>query len=154
MKREELIDLINECIEKIEAKNTTVVEEGKKVSIPADMKITVEDIEKASVFKRKVLAVVKYLEDNGADKKTISKNIVGMYYAVLGTTFANGVNSAKPYQPKVEFLAKLLKKYPEKSARVKKDISKTIAALEKKDNLTALQKAWLNDIEKAAKVLG
>lgn len=125
---------------------------GKKKHLPAEYKLTVEDFNKASVFKKKVTEIVNYMNKEGFTKEESTGPISALYWGVLGNTFA-ATGSAVRYEPKMNFLAPIIKKYciDKHIKRIKNDMEKTITALEKKDpnSMTPVQKAYYADIKSA-----
>jgi hypothetical protein len=89
------------------------------------------------------------MEDHDFTEAAIASAVYNMYYAILGTTFANGINSDEKYEPKLHFYATLANKYcnEDQKARIKQDIEQTITALNNRETLTTLQKAWMTDIK-------
>lgn len=142
--------------------NINLLQEGlglinRDPKIPDNMKINENDIKSASKFKSKVKALVYWMEKNGYSEKKISANIRGIYYSVIGVTFANGINSEEKYQPKMNFLATMVEDYCIDKAKeiIKKDLANTISSLDKIKSsgkeLTQLQKDYYDDINKAIK---
>lgn len=124
--------------------------------IPDNIKITSDDIISVSKFKSKSKALLLWMEKNGYSEKKISSSVKMWYFAIIGTTFANGINDTKKYQPKMVYMCQLVEDYcvDKHKASVKKDLQQTIDALEKakdKKELTQLQSDYYNDIKKAIK---
>lgn len=121
----------------------------KSLSIPKELKLGDDDIRSAAKFKSKSVKLIKYMEDNDFTEGKIANTVLTFYYAILGTTFANGINSDEKYEPKLQFYATLANKYcdEDQKARIKQDIEQTITALNNRETLTPLQKAWMADIK-------
>lgn len=169
MTKEELKDIIKECIMEMSSEtdsNTEVVSEGlfgkKKVKLPKDMQLTYDDFQKASVFKKRLDEVMKYLEKEGADKKQLSNMVQTIYFGIVGNTFmdSDGKRSnmdTKKYEPKLTMIVPYIKKYDDKKDDIIRDMVITKESLEKMaakgKELKPLQKAYKADLEKAIKML-
>ena len=125
---------------------------GKKKHLPSEYKLTEEDFKKAANFKKKVNDIIEYMNKEGFTKEESTNPISWLYWGVLGDTFS-ATGSAVKYEPKLGFLAPIIKKYciDKHIKRIKNDMEKTIAALEKKDpnSLTPVQKAYFVDVKSA-----
>ena len=123
---------------------------SKKVKIPDELKLDVEDVRSASKFKSKSQAVIKHLEDNDADEKQISSIVKGFYYAIIGNTFDG---TCTKYEPKFATYVPMANKYllEKERAIIKKDMEKTIEALDKNveegKELNQLQKDYYKDLK-------
>ena len=131
-----------------------LIQEFKLSSLPKELKLNEDDIINSSKFKSKVPKIIKYMEDNNCTEKQISKHVASFYYGILGTTFYSPNQISNKYQPKIAWLVTYINKYcvDKDKNRIKKDIIKTIEALDKrsqKTELNDLQKAWYNDIKSA-----
>lgn len=120
------------------------------LQIPEELKLTEEDIFSANKFKTKLNKVIKYHQDNNSTPKTISKLVYGMYWAILGNTFGG---SCKKYEPKFSCYVSTINEYCDEKQRgkIKKDMDKTIEALdklvEKGKPLSNLQKDYYKDLK-------
>ena len=125
---------------------------GKKKHLPSEYKLSVDDFAKASDFKKKVTDMINYMNKEGFTKEESSSPVSWLYWGVIGNTF-NAAGSALKYEPKMNFSAPLIKKYciDKHIKRIKNDMEKTIAAMEKKDpnSMTPVQKTYYSDIKSA-----
>ena len=125
---------------------------GKKKHLPAEYKLTVDDFAKLSDFKNKVNDMIDYMNKEGFTKEESTSVVSWLYWGVIGNTFS-ATGSALKYEPKMNFIAPLIKKYciDKHIKRIKNDMEKTIASFEKKDpnSLTPVQKAYYADIKSA-----
>ena len=163
MTKEELKDIIKECIMEMTSDNNTDMEsvnEGlfkKSVKLPEELKLTYDDFQKASAFKKKLEYDIKYYEKEGADKKQISKYVYIVYFGIIGNTFDKGIKDNRKYEAKLHMLVPYIKKYDDKKDAIVKDMVSTQKALdnlvEKGTALTPLQKAYKADVDKALKML-
>ena len=163
MTKEELKDIIKECIMEMTSDNNTDIEsvnEGlfkKSVKLPEEMRFTYDDFQKASAFKKKLEDSIKYYEKEGADKKQISKHVYTAYFGNVANAFDKGIKDNRKYEAKLHILVPYIKKYDDKKDAVIKDIVNTQkvldGAVEKGTALTPLQKAYKADIDKALKML-
>ena len=131
----------------------TVLERAK---IPADLKLSVEDVLSASKFKSKTTAILKFAKENEYTEKQISKLVYAWYWAIIGNTF--GSKDIKKYEPKMSYYLDLVNQYcdDKQKARIKKDIEQTITAIEKLEEKNkaakepkdiSLNLAYLKDIK-------
>ena len=136
----------------------SVLMEAKRVKIPNELKLTPDSFSNDQKFKKALSEVIKYMEDNNASEKQLSKQVYLMYYGIIGNTFANGVDGPR-FGHQLTILVPYINKYctDKQKDRIKKDMDKTINALNKLvDNgnkLTVLQKSYLEDLLNAAKKL-
>lgn len=146
------------------ATNDAMVEEAveyitsvcESVKIPQDMKLDTPDLLSDAAFKKKFDALIKYLIDNNATAKQLSKTVYMYYYALVGAAF--GTKNVASHGMTVTYLAKYINKYcdTKQKSRIKKDMDKTIKAidkLEEKGKITQLQKDWRKDITKASSII-
>lgn len=125
---------------------------SKNVKLPAELRISDEDILNNSVYKKKFEAVVKYFKDNNAPEKQLSRNVYSQYYAILGTVF--GTKGARYNGKLITYLAPSFNEYCSDKQRsiIKKDIEKTLNGLDKlkeKQELSYNQSNWYADISTA-----
>lgn len=123
------------------------------VKIPKEMKLNTEDILSAAKFKKKTQAIVKYLKDNGAKDKELSKNVSTFYYAVVGAYFYANPQPTK-YEPVIAWLVPMINKYCDDKSRnrIKTVMQNDIKGFEKlkaNKGLTPVQKGYLADIKSA-----
>ena len=125
----------------------------KSYKIPEELTINEDIINgSASGFKKACEAQLKYMKENEFPEKQIAKAVYWYYYGVLGTTFGTKINK---YNPKMGVVIDFANQYCDSKQRslIKKDIEKTIKALQKMiddgKTLTNIQSEYLKDIEKA-----
>ena len=124
----------------------------KRKSLPAEYKLSEDDIIFASKFRQKTKDCIDYMNKENFEKEDTSRVVGVWYWGVLGTTFS-AAGSAVKYEPKMNYLAPLIKKYcvDKVIRRIKNDMENTIKALEKKDpnSMTPVQKTYYADIKSA-----
>ena len=123
------------------------------VKVPKDMRMDTEDFLSAARFKKCTQAIIKYLEDNNAKPKQLSKNVATFYYGFVGAYFYSSPQPTK-YEPAIAWLVPMINKYCDDKTRkrIKTAMQNDIKGFEKikaDKGLTPVQKGYLADTKAA-----